>query len=309
VGRKRVVRLMQEEGLVARVRKRFKSTTMSDHDQPVAANLFEIWSDWLHHELLYAVPHRQYVFTVPKRLRPYFLHERKLLGELCRVAYRTLREFLRTTLGEPDVVPGVVASIQTFGSLVGWHPHLHLLVTDGAFRPDGTFLHLGYHEIEVLTEAFRRALLRQFVRSELLSEEEALSMLSWPHSGFHVHHGARIEPDDVLGLLQVARYAARAPIALERLSYDAARQQVTLDSGKREGIGNRFAARQLKNEPRRVQRARGAAGAGGRGSGRVRWGGDGRLGIGSDAPNIGVADGRARAAAPQPGRGPSQSRF
>jgi transposase InsO family protein len=39
VGRKRVVRLMQEQGLRARVRKRFKSTTMSDHDQPVAANL------------------------------------------------------------------------------------------------------------------------------------------------------------------------------------------------------------------------------------------------------------------------------
>ena len=39
VSRKRVVRLMQEEGLVARKRKRFKSTTMSDHDQPVAANL------------------------------------------------------------------------------------------------------------------------------------------------------------------------------------------------------------------------------------------------------------------------------
>jgi len=39
VSRKRVVRLMQEEGLVARARKRFKSTTMSDHDQPVAANL------------------------------------------------------------------------------------------------------------------------------------------------------------------------------------------------------------------------------------------------------------------------------
>lgn len=37
--RKRVVRLMQEEGLKARARKRFKCTTMSDHDQPVAANL------------------------------------------------------------------------------------------------------------------------------------------------------------------------------------------------------------------------------------------------------------------------------
>ena len=32
---------MQEEGLEARARKRFKSTTMSDHDQPVAANLLD----------------------------------------------------------------------------------------------------------------------------------------------------------------------------------------------------------------------------------------------------------------------------
>jgi len=41
ISRKRVVRLMQEEGLKARVRKRFKATTMSDHDQPVAANLLD----------------------------------------------------------------------------------------------------------------------------------------------------------------------------------------------------------------------------------------------------------------------------
>ena len=39
VSRKRVIRLMQEDGLKARARKRFKCTTMSDHDQPVAANL------------------------------------------------------------------------------------------------------------------------------------------------------------------------------------------------------------------------------------------------------------------------------
>jgi transposase InsO family protein len=41
VSRKRVIRLMQEEGLKARVRKRFKCTTMSDHDQPVAGNLLD----------------------------------------------------------------------------------------------------------------------------------------------------------------------------------------------------------------------------------------------------------------------------
>jgi putative transposase len=41
VSRKRVVRLMQAEGLKARVRKRFKVTTNSDHDQPVAPNLLD----------------------------------------------------------------------------------------------------------------------------------------------------------------------------------------------------------------------------------------------------------------------------
>jgi transposase InsO family protein len=41
VSRKRVIRLMQQEGLVARARKRYKLTTMSDHDQPVAANLLD----------------------------------------------------------------------------------------------------------------------------------------------------------------------------------------------------------------------------------------------------------------------------
>jgi putative transposase len=41
VGRNRVIRLMQQEGLRARPRKRFKCTTDSNHDQPVAANILD----------------------------------------------------------------------------------------------------------------------------------------------------------------------------------------------------------------------------------------------------------------------------
>ena len=41
VSRKRVIRLMQEEQLVARRRKRFTSTTQSNHGWPVAANLLD----------------------------------------------------------------------------------------------------------------------------------------------------------------------------------------------------------------------------------------------------------------------------
>jgi putative transposase len=41
ISEKRVGRLMREEGIVARARRRFKVTTMSDHDQPVAANVLD----------------------------------------------------------------------------------------------------------------------------------------------------------------------------------------------------------------------------------------------------------------------------
>jgi len=60
-------------------------------------------------------------------------------------------------------------------------------------------------------------------------------MLAWQHSGFHVHHGVRLEADDALGMLQLARYAARPPIALDRIQYDAAKKRVQLVSDKRDG--------------------------------------------------------------------------
>ena len=58
VSRKRVIRLMQEDQLVARVRKRFKCTTMSDHDQPVAANVLD-------REFTAEAPNRRWVGDTP----------------------------------------------------------------------------------------------------------------------------------------------------------------------------------------------------------------------------------------------------
>jgi hypothetical protein len=65
----------------------------------VTAKRLAIWCDWLESDLVLPVPHRQVVFTIPKRLRP-FLYDRRLLGMLRRVACDTLRDFMRATLGE-----------------------------------------------------------------------------------------------------------------------------------------------------------------------------------------------------------------
>jgi hypothetical protein len=150
------------------------------------------WSLWLDEALLAAVPHRHVVLTIPKRLRAYFLYDRRRLGLLSRVAYQTLRASMGAALREPDAVPGVVSLAQSFGALAHWHPHLHVVVSDGAFRRDGTFVASPAHDAGVLGEAWRRAVLSLFVREGWFDEAAAASMLAWPHSGFGAHVGAAI---------------------------------------------------------------------------------------------------------------------
>ncbi len=43
-----------------------------------------LWAEWLTAEVLAPVEHHQWVFTVPKRLRLFFLYDRRLLGALSR---------------------------------------------------------------------------------------------------------------------------------------------------------------------------------------------------------------------------------
>jgi len=140
-----------------------------------------------------------------------------------------------TTLGERHLSVGIVSSIQTHGSLANWHPHLHMLVTDGGFRPDGTFVRLPLHDVTTLTEAFRRAVLQLFVKRELMDVETAQSMLAWPHSGFHVHDGVCVAADDKEFTVRLARYCARNPVALGRMEYDERQSAVTYHSDKPTG--------------------------------------------------------------------------
>jgi hypothetical protein len=203
--------------------------------QSCHAKRLAIWAQWLDATLLASVPHRQVVLTLPKRLRANCLYRRRLLGEIARVAARTVTFAIRTLTGERSLAIGIAACLQTHGSRANWHPHLHLLVTDGGFRPDGTFVSWPVHDPARLTEAFRRAVLRLFVRLELFDVDLAAGMLTWSHSGFHVHTAVWVPADDRAFATRLSRYCARNPVELERLTYDRAAKAVTYRSDKAEG--------------------------------------------------------------------------
>ncbi len=67
-------------------------------------------------ELLEPVLHRHVVLTIPRVLRGLFQRERRLLGLLARAAPDAIVPSARAILDRHDLTPGLVLSIQTFGS-------------------------------------------------------------------------------------------------------------------------------------------------------------------------------------------------
>jgi len=76
---------------------------------------------WVRETLLLDVPHRQVVFTIPKTLRIFFKFRRRLLGELCRSAVKTLTVYFEALTGD-ELVPDIIVAIQTFGNRISFHP-------------------------------------------------------------------------------------------------------------------------------------------------------------------------------------------
>ena len=176
-----------------------------------------IMADRIAGELGATVPHRQFVWTIPKRLRIFFRFDRTLLGELARLAWQTVLEVHRAGLGRPDVVPGMVAVIHTFGQLVHFHPHIHAIVTDGAFTPDGRFIPMPVTDTEPYRRLWEQKVFRLLLSTGKITTDLVEQMRRWRHSGFSVDHRVALAPGDTAGLERLAQYMLRCPFSLARM--------------------------------------------------------------------------------------------
>jgi hypothetical protein len=178
-----------------------------------------LYGEWVEQNVLAPVAHRQYVFTLPKLLRPIFSRHRAWLGELCRIAARLLSDAY--TAAAPDARPGLILFVQTFGDLANFNPHLHVLAADGVFGADGTFIAVPPVPEALLAEGFRRAVLEFLTANEALCEELCAKRLGWRYcGGFSAHNQVRVI--DREGRIKLAGYMIRAPMSLEKMTYDAA---------------------------------------------------------------------------------------
>ena len=144
-----------------------------------------LFSEYMKEQLLLSLPHRQFVLTFPKLLRPYFRHNRRLFSEISRLIFAIIKRFY-SKAANTGIKTGMVLAYQTSGEFLRWNPHFHCLVLEGGFDENGRFVHIPLGNLNRMSEYFRRVIIKFFLKKELISAKIATSLINWRHSGFSV---------------------------------------------------------------------------------------------------------------------------
>jgi hypothetical protein len=178
---------------------------------------------------------------MPRLLRGIFRKRRELLLDLAPCAAEAIAEYMKRQVGA-EARPGIVVSIASAGDLLQWHPHGHLLLTDGAFSDDGAFHPLETWDAHAVMKLFRERLLARLIERRAISEELARKLLAWRHPGFSAHVGDAIPFEDKKAVEDVACYLVRAPLSLKKLVYLDGQKAVLYRSKMNPFLGRNFEA-------------------------------------------------------------------
>jgi hypothetical protein len=157
------------------------------------------------------------VFTIPKRLRVYFRYDRKLQGRLCRAAFDTVCDVFRLEIDGDCGMPAMVGAMHTFGDLIHWHSHIHVIVPEGVFTENGHFVHISDIWKHRAAEFWQERVFRLLLDELKINESVVANMRNWRHSGFNVDNSVRIEDGDNAGMQRLIEYIARCPFSLARM--------------------------------------------------------------------------------------------
>jgi len=130
------------------------------------------------------VPHRHFVFGIPKILRRYFLYDRKLLSKLSQCGWESLKAIFQEAVPKEGAVPDAIIAIQSFGDFLGFNPHLHILISDGCFYGNGLFMVAPSFNNNNLEKLFQYQVFKMLLNRKKITKDLIDMIMGWRHSGF-----------------------------------------------------------------------------------------------------------------------------
>ena len=167
------------------------------------------------------LPVRQWVRSVPTRLRYPLPHERKARDKVLRIVLDAVERHRRARCpgSGPKARIGAVAFIPRFGASLNEHTHVRVIVIDGVSERDPEqgvrFIEveaLDADDAQAVQAQVRRRIVRAFVRRGVLETEDRQELAPWDHGGgFSLEARVRIEAHDRQGRERLRRDGARPP--------------------------------------------------------------------------------------------------
>lgn len=178
-----------------------------------------LFSEYMDEQLLLRLPHRQFVWTFPKILRPFFRHDRRLFSEISRLLFKMLADFYNEAAGKA-IESAAVLVFQTAGDFVRHNPHYHGIVLEGGFDDQGRFIHVPLGDLSRMSEYFRRMIIKFFLAKKLIAEKMAQNLLSWRHSGFSIDNQVKIPAFGQKAREALSQYIAKPPVSLKKVLFE-----------------------------------------------------------------------------------------
>jgi hypothetical protein len=189
------------------------------------------WVETVQAMLHPAVKYRHLTLTVPQALRTLFYHHPAvLLSGLMQAAQTAMAAVVRQVKRQ-IVKLGYIVVLQTAGRSATYNPHLHIIMTDGGLRADGTWQRLGFLPYDLLHRTWQTHLL-QMITIRLAGDAQAQQLVAEMRRLYPKGFVAYLQGDVCSRMKQLARYLAKyvvsPPIALSRImAYDQERGRVT----------------------------------------------------------------------------------
>lgn len=168
-------------------------------------------------------PHRHITFTFPSSLWPFFQKDRSLLNDLFDAASFTLLSWFKGISKMESFVPGIICTLHTFGRDLKWHPHIHMLITEGAMGRLTPWKSIDFFPFDMLRKRFMTKLLSNLSKKihSSLFKKIKYNLYKENGKGFYVHAPKKHSSKTSSVLKYITRYVGRPAMAQSRiLSYD-----------------------------------------------------------------------------------------
>jgi hypothetical protein len=190
----------------------------------------EAWVATVQAMLHPGLKYRHLILTLPEGLRVLiYQHAADLLSGLMQAVQTTMDAVVAHSKRQP-ITLGYIVVLQTAGRAARYNPHLHIILTDGGLRRDGTWQRLGYLPYDLLHRLWQEQVL-DLISRRLAGNERVVTMVAEMRRRYPRGFVAHLQGNVLPRLKQLTRYLVKyvlsPPMALSPIiAYD--REQGTV---------------------------------------------------------------------------------